>query len=155
MTPPAASNTAAQADRQDMFLFLAKPFETVPRALYIMLIFFLSAIVHIVVFYPRKRDWAIYSQCVFYLGSGLACIAERGFKRVTGRRVKGFWGRIWTWTVLYAVSQPMVSYEYGIGWLGAIRGPLIEKPETSLVVLAAHWAGWGPSVGEIKQSQEM
>jgi hypothetical protein len=136
-----------------MFLHMAKPFEALPRPLYLLSIFIISTIFHIVLFGARQHKWAIYPLTLFYAGTGVACLLERVFRQVTGRKVGGIIGRVWTWTVLYLLSQPMVTYEYGMGWMGAIRGPFTEEAQNSMVVWAAYRLGWGPSAEAIKQSQ--
>lgn len=135
--------------------FLAKPFESLPRPLYIVLVFFWSAAYHIVCYYPRRHRWVIYPHIHLFVGSGFACIAERAFRQVTGRRVCGRLGRIWTWTVLYMLIQPLVSYDYSSGWIGVWRGSLVKMPEVSPAVNTAYLLGLGPSASEIRQSQGM
>lgn len=45
----------------------------------------------------------------FFLLCGLAIIAEEVFHHITGRRVRGPLGRLWTWTVLLYVGTPLAE----------------------------------------------
>lgn len=51
---------------------------------------------------------------IFFLSSGLACAAEAMFKRITGHRVRGWWGRLWAWVFLLGTGQPVAE-----AWLEA------------------------------------
>jgi hypothetical protein len=73
-------------------------------------VFFNSAIYHSLLYYPTRHDFPFFPQAVFYLGSAIACILERSFRQVTGKRVEGTWGKIWTWAVFTLVSAPLVGY---------------------------------------------
>ena len=41
----------------------------------------------------------------FFLFSGMGAVCEALFSRVTGRRVRGPWGRLWMWTFLFTTGK--------------------------------------------------
>lgn len=114
-----------------------------------MIIFTISAMYHIIVFYAREHVLVAYPYLLFYLGSGLACLAERAFYRVTGKRVGGLLGWIWTWSFLYVVGQPTVNSDFSTGWAGCIRDVFSKEPDKSMVVWLVYALGWGPSPAAI------
>lgn len=128
---------------------MAQPFAWLPKPLYIMLIFTISALFHIILYYPRKYELIVYPYMLFYLANGIGCVAERAYRQVTGKRVGGLVGRIWTWTVLYLASQPMVASEFSTGWFGAMRAIFATQPQTSMVCWLVYALGWGPHPADI------
>lgn len=48
-------------------------------------------------------------------------MAERAFAKFTGRRVKGWLGRIWVWGVLGLMSYRVVRLEFEDGWVSVLR----------------------------------
>ncbi|ORX36319.1 hypothetical protein BD324DRAFT_628280 [Kockovaella imperatae] len=67
--------------------------------------FFCSGMLHALG--ELSTDPAPYTVPVFYffLLSGVGGVFEALFRRVTGRRVRGFWGRIWMWTFLFITGK--------------------------------------------------
>ncbi|GMK53444.1 hypothetical protein CspeluHIS016_0100300 [Cutaneotrichosporon spelunceum] len=53
----------------------------------------------------------------FFLLAGAGCAAEVSFKNLTGRRVRGGWGRLWTWGYMAAIA-PVIS----VPWLNSGYG---------------------------------
>ena len=49
---------------------------------------------------------------------------ERTYKRVTGRRVGGAFGRVWTWVGLILCMYPGVRQLTEIGWVSALRNEI-------------------------------
>ncbi|WWC60133.1 uncharacterized protein I303_102697 [Kwoniella dejecticola CBS 10117] len=49
--------------------------------------------------------------------SGLGCIAEVFFKRTTGRKVRGPWGKLWTWVMMLSIGRlgTVAWLESGVG----------------------------------------
>lgn len=41
----------------------------------------------------------------FFVLSGLGAALEATFRQVTGKRVGGFWGRLWTWTFAFYAGR--------------------------------------------------
>lgn len=76
--------------------------------------------------YPICNTPLFYPHASFLLASGVAVTLERIFYRVTGQRVTGWWGRLWTWTWLYLTSIPLCEAYWTIGWGGKLRGSLGE-----------------------------
>jgi hypothetical protein len=54
---------------------------------------------------------------VFFFWSGVGCALEAAFRGVTGKRVRGAWGRLWMWTFFLVTAKPAVSawLDSGIG----------------------------------------
>lgn len=123
---------------------LASPFQRFGKAIHILAVFTISGLFHVAVFYAPAKRLVIYPYMIFYVGQGVGCIAERAFYRLTGRRVGGIAGWIWTWTFMYLTALPTVEHEYASGWVGVMRDVLSKKPEQSLVVWAVYALGWGP-----------
>lgn len=128
---------------------MASPIRRYGRAIHMLFIFSLSAIVHMAFYYPRKHQLIVRPYLFFYAGNAAACLAEREYKKRTGRKVCGVLGRIWTWTVLFVIAQPSMDVDLGSGWVGCMRHTFAHQPEYSPVV----WLMWafdlGPSPGEI------
>jgi hypothetical protein len=139
----------SSAEPQDTYLIICSPLKPLPRPLYILAIFALSGLYHVLVYYPVQRHLVIYPYMVFYLANGLGCIAERSFRAATGKRMSGVWGWLWTWTFLYIVAQPTVDEQYSSGWVGCMRDVFTKEPEKSMVIWGVHALGWGPSPAEI------
>ena len=78
---------------------------------------------------------------VFFLVNGAGCIAERTFRRWTGRKVRGIGGWLWTWGLVLLVGQNWLATEYSTGWVGAQRSVFGAHPEFSAVVWGLHALG--------------
>jgi len=89
-----------------------------------ILIFALSAAFHITIFYPIQHEFSIRPYAIFYLANGIGCALEREYYRRTGRKVGGWVGWIWTWSVLLISGVPVAEHEYSNGWAGVNRGEL-------------------------------
>ncbi len=128
---------------QDFFLLLAAPFSYLPRPIHVISVFFISALYHATFYYPLSHTFALWPYLSFFVGSGIGCALERQFYRITGKRVGGFWGAVWTWTFVLVVSIPIMDYEWSSGWAGVMRGELAKTPRMSIV----EWAVWGLGMG--------
>jgi len=100
---------------QDFFLLFATPFAFLPRATLIALIFTISAIYHALLSYPFTHTPVLTPWLILFTGSGVACVLERSFYHITGRKVGGWWGRFWTWRIMYLLSAPIVEHEFSMG----------------------------------------
>lgn len=58
---------------------------------------------------------------LFFAVQGVGMVLEEGWKRVTGRKVGGWWGRVWVWGFMVGFGQPcgesFVSYLDNIVYL--------------------------------------
>jgi hypothetical protein len=122
-------------DKKDTLILWTKPFENLPKSIYILTIFLASALFHIIISIPfgdsNKTPYLI-----FYTSQGVGCILERVYRNITGKRVSGWRGRIWTWGWLMFWAGSMVSEYYRTGWIGLVRGSLHEggmSPADALV----------------------
>jgi hypothetical protein len=118
-----------------------KPFENLPKSIYILLIFLASALFHIIISIPFTTGNPT-SYLIFYFLQGIGCIFERLYRQCTGRRVGGWSGRVWTWTWMILTAGTMVVEYYRTGWVGMMRGKLHEggmSPADGL----ARWIGVG------------
>lgn len=55
-------------------------------------------------------------QLTFFAVHGLGCFIELQYKRVTGRKVEGFWGRVWFWIVIALTANVSGSAWVDAGW---------------------------------------
>jgi len=100
---------------QDSLTLLTSPITPhLPKPLSLLLIFTLSAIGHSFLSYPGSHDLAFIQWFIFFTGSGVACMAERQFYHFTGRKVRGGWGRVWTWSMMFLLSWPMVKHQFDV-----------------------------------------
>lgn len=62
----------------------------------------------------RGTDWRIQA---FFVAMGLGCILERGFEEVSGKKVSGWAGRVWTMIAVIAGGHLMVEpyLQMGLG----------------------------------------
>lgn len=60
---------------------------------------------------------------VFFLLQGVILVLERLWRKTTGRRVRGFWGRVWVYFVVFILAQP----------LGTSNLPLCCRPRNLLL----------------------
>lgn len=71
-------------------------------------------------------EYVVAPYLIFYLAQGTGCIMERAYYKGTGGRVRGWYGRAWLWTWLVLTGWGMVNEYYRIGWVGMMRGKLVE-----------------------------
>ncbi|EIW69062.1 hypothetical protein TREMEDRAFT_15322, partial [Tremella mesenterica DSM 1558] len=73
----------------------------------------------------------------YFVLSGFACSLEVLFRRVTGRKVRGWWGRAWTWAFMLYTSRKVM-----IAWLDAgMAGGVLNQPALGSVIakVVAKW----------------
>ncbi|CAK9783783.1 hypothetical protein CC85DRAFT_191761 [Cutaneotrichosporon oleaginosum] len=86
------------------------------RATYMLFVFHFSALLHIIGHIgmdpvpPASNIW------IFFMLSGVGCLAERAFRSITGRRVRGVFGWLWTWTYLVITSRLMADAWLDVGF---------------------------------------
>jgi hypothetical protein len=56
----------------------------------------------------------------FFVLSGIGAALEAGFRRITGRRVRGSWGRLWTWSFMLFTGR-IASRTWLDGGMGGNR----------------------------------
>ncbi|KAI0043453.1 hypothetical protein FA95DRAFT_1563311 [Auriscalpium vulgare] len=84
--------------------------------------FFASGLYHECTMYAMGRGWDSRVP-VFFLLQGGAVIGERVWRRVTGRRVGGFLGRLWVYFDLFVLAQPLVDAWHVRGLAGGMVIP--------------------------------
>ncbi|KAK4685662.1 hypothetical protein P7C73_g4480, partial [Tremellales sp. Uapishka_1] len=91
------------------------------------LVFSFSAVYHILGQISMSPVPATIPLGLFFIVSGVGCSLEYLFKGITGRRVRGPWGRVWTWCWMVFTGRWAVAawLDGGIGggWLLPIGGP--------------------------------
>lgn len=130
---------------QDFFLLVTSPLSTLPAPFRLMAIFLSSALFHASIFSPLTHSLALRPYLSFFLLCGLGVLGERTFRRVSGRRVEGWAGRMWTWSWMVFAGTELVAHEYGTGWAGAMRGIFGQVRATSAVEWAVYALGLGRS----------
>nr|XP_031863042.1 uncharacterized protein CI109_001519 [Kwoniella shandongensis]KAA5530114.1 hypothetical protein CI109_001519 [Kwoniella shandongensis] len=66
----------------------------------------------------------------FFLLSGLGCAGEVVFKRITGHKVRGFWGRMWIWFFILLTGRLAAQ-----AWLeSGLGGSLLTYPWAGEIV---------------------
>lgn len=73
----------------------------------------------------------------FFLVSGIGISLEVAFKRLTGRRVRGWMGRIWTWSFMLYVARLCVR-----PWIEAGMGGSALTPSSGRWKLGPTVAEW-------------
>lgn len=111
---------------RDTLILWTRPFENLPKSIYILIIFLASALFHIIISIPFG-DSTKTPYPIFYTSQGVGCTLERVYRNITGKRVSGWSGRIWTWGWLMVWAGSMVSEYYTTGWIGLVRGSLHES----------------------------
>jgi len=71
--------------------------------------FIASGLMHEAGMYPLSNTWD-WRQPAVFLAMGVLIVGEELWTRLTGKRVGGFCGRLWTWTVLAIAAQPLGAY---------------------------------------------
>lgn len=83
----------------------------------LFLSFFFSGTMHTLGQYLMDPVPALLPVFALFLLSGFGCALEVMFKRITGRKVKGFWGRVWTWAWMLTTGRWAANawFESGVG----------------------------------------
>jgi len=71
--------------------------------------FAVSAVLHEVGLWVAAPLDPTFKTSVFFLSQGVGASLENGYKKIVGRKVNGFLGRLWLLTWLVYFGQPMVS----------------------------------------------
>ncbi|KAI0034851.1 hypothetical protein K488DRAFT_76983 [Vararia minispora EC-137] len=78
-----------------------------------------SGVFHECAMWPLGQGWD-WRQPAVFAAMGVLVVGEGVWTRVTGRKVGGFWGRVWAWAVLVTLPQGLIDAWYlkGIGSAG-------------------------------------
>lgn len=95
--------------------------------------FIASGLFHECAMYSMKRGFD-HSATVFFALQGPILVGERLWRRVTGRRVSGWIGRLWVYFVMFVAAQPMVDAWHRRGLGGGMVIPPTLSP-TRLIFL--------------------
>jgi hypothetical protein len=134
-----------------MFVTSILPRQT-PRLVLVLMVFFFSGQLHTVgqlvitralrIPLPSAQNpnplIMVDRMAQFFIACGCASIAEVIFKRVTGRKVRGWPGRIWLAIVLLSTAQGGAEEWYAMGFVGSMRGLIGMVPLLSVV----EWIRW-------------
>ncbi|GMK57996.1 hypothetical protein CspeluHIS016_0500280 [Cutaneotrichosporon spelunceum] len=85
---------------QSMMVMAVLPRFLRGRVTYMLLVFHFSGLLHIIGHLGMEPVPDLFRIYAFFMVSGFGCVAERAFRSITGRRVRGVVGWIWTWTFL-------------------------------------------------------
>ncbi|KAJ7695649.1 hypothetical protein B0H17DRAFT_1158801 [Mycena rosella] len=77
---------------------------------------------------------------LFFAAQGPLLIGERLWRKLTGRRVGGLFGRLWVYFVMFIAAQPLVDswHKRGLGG-GMVIMPVISPVRITLGVLQKYW----------------
>lgn len=107
--------------------------------MYIPRIFLGSAIHHMLLIYPFIGTFSFRPNLIQFMPLSAGCMAERLFYRLTGKRVRGWIGRAWTWSVFLGACYSGTRGWYEVGWAGWYRSDL---EGISPVEKILGWMGW-------------
>ncbi|WVR03941.1 hypothetical protein IAU60_000940 [Kwoniella sp. DSM 27419] len=79
--------------------------------------FFFSGAMHALGQFAMSPNPNLFPIFILFPLCGAGCAAEVIFKRITGRKVRGFWGRLWVWTAMLATGRlgTIAWLESGVG----------------------------------------
>jgi len=89
--------------------------------------FLASGLFHACSMYSPRRGFD-YSTTVFFASQGLVLMFERLWKRITGRKVGGWIGRLWVYFIMFVCAQPMVDAWHRRGLGGGVVIPPLFSP---------------------------
>jgi hypothetical protein len=80
--------------------------------------FFYSGLIHFASEMAMNPNGSPFTLLFFFLVPGLGCALESTFKKITGRKVKGVWGQIWTWTFMAIAGRGVATAWLASGYAG-------------------------------------
>ncbi len=83
--------------------------------------------------YPIKKRISLFPHLSLFLGSGICCVLEQQFYHITGRKVRGWLGRIWMWSCLIVVAWAWSANEWHSGWAAEMRNQSRARPQEHLL----------------------
>ena len=125
---------------KDILILWTTPLSFLPKPFRILSIFAASALFHMIISIPLPATVSFMPYLILYLSQGIGCILERYFRNITGKRVGGWIGRIWLWSFMIIGCGGMVGEYYRVGWVGMMRGALVQNGMSPAEGLA-RWAG--------------
>ncbi|KAF8158079.1 hypothetical protein B0H34DRAFT_707417 [Crassisporium funariophilum] len=98
--------------------------------------FLASGLFHECAMYAMRRGFD-HSATVFFAAQGPVLVLERLWKRVTGKRVGGWPGRLWVYFIMFVAAQPTVDawHRRGLGG-GMVIPPFLSPARLILLPLA-------------------
>ncbi|WVF71752.1 hypothetical protein IAT40_006560 [Kwoniella sp. CBS 6097] len=106
-----------------------------PRGIYYSCFFIVSGLIHCPLYFPLAKAFHVLPFFTTFTLYGVGCILERIFKRITGKKVGGWSGRVWTWCwlgfstwwSLATFWEPMwEAYRASVGPDGKIGGSIVD-----------------------------
>ncbi|RXW21816.1 hypothetical protein EST38_g4048 [Candolleomyces aberdarensis] len=82
--------------------------------------FFVSTLLHVTGLWGMGRGGEFLCTAAFFMSNAFGIILERLWTRVTGRRVEGVWGNVWTLAWLLMSAQPLVDAWARTGMIGTL-----------------------------------
>ncbi|KAK7056894.1 hypothetical protein VNI00_002612 [Paramarasmius palmivorus] len=94
--------------------------------------FIASGLYHELAIYGMGKGFSIHPPLFFSMQAGIL-VLERLWRVVTGRRVGGWYGRMWVYFVMFVLSQPMVDSWHRRGLGGGMIIPVWVSPSKYLL----------------------
>lgn len=108
------------------------------RSTQFVLVFTFSALLHVLAHLSMDPVPRTLNIAGFFVASGLGCAAERLFRIVTGRRVRGLMGWMWTWAFMLTTGRmcadAWMDAGFAVAWTRA--------PRLGLGDALVRWAGF-------------
>ncbi|TFY63962.1 hypothetical protein EVG20_g6107 [Dentipellis fragilis] len=95
--------------------------------------FLASGLFHECTVYAMGRGWE-WRVPVFFMMQGFSVIGERIWRMVTGRRVGGFFGRVWVYFDIVILAQPLVDSWHRRGLAGGMVIPPPLSPMRQIIL---------------------
>ncbi|ORY23420.1 hypothetical protein BCR39DRAFT_549199 [Naematelia encephala] len=109
-------------------ILILKAFRQPPNSPFLLpLIFFLSGALHALGQITMDPVPSILPLLAFFLASGVGCALEVAFKKVSGKRVGGWSGKVWVWTYMLVTARLACGSWFDSG-LAAARLTPVEVP---------------------------
>jgi len=98
------------------------------------LAFVVSAVFHTLAHLAMNPAPDSWRTMAFFIASGLGCTAEVLFKKITGRRVGGWGGRVWAMTFMLATGRLVTD-----AWLDAGFAAMFQLPAGGIGDIISAW----------------
>ncbi|KAF8645169.1 hypothetical protein AX16_007997 [Volvariella volvacea WC 439] len=100
--------------------------------------FIASGLFHECSMYSMGRGFNIAVPFFFTL-QGVILLLERYWRRMTGKRVHGIWGRLWVYSIMFLVAQPLVDAWHTRGLGGGMVIPPFVSPTRLFLIPAIRY----------------
>ncbi|KAK0504069.1 hypothetical protein EDD18DRAFT_1243432 [Armillaria luteobubalina] len=101
-------------------------------------IFIASGLYHELSMYAMGRGLDS-APVIFFALQAPILVIERFWRRITGRRVGGWYGRLWVYFVMFVLAQPMINSWHRRGLAGGLILPPFMSPTRLLVSIFARF----------------